>query len=141
MEPIETDGYGSLLHPRRAKSPITTNPDHLWDSKQELASFLKQDKHLQRVAMSRIASFGGDADTKEISYVGLSSEKELKQSVKRMKEAKTCVLAEQMQQEEDFYNEMNDLSDFRLDQETIAHFFSIYSIRAAKVAHMKGLQL
>ncbi|CAJ1970070.1 unnamed protein product [Cylindrotheca closterium] len=132
--------FNSRVRCRRSIAPIT-NPDNLWYSKQDLANLRKQDKRLQNLAMAGVTSFVGDDDTEEISYVGLYSAKERRQRIKRIKESKTCVLSEQLQQEEKFYNEIYDLSDFNLNQESIAEYFSVFSIRAARVAHMKGLQV
>lgn len=127
------------------------DPDACWYSADELAIFRKQDKQLQQlVAVSgkknsttMISSFVGDDDSEEVSYVGLASEKERRRRIQRMKEAKACVLAEQLQQEEQFYsNEKDDISQsFKLDHESIAEFFSIYSKKATKVAHRKALQV
>ncbi|CAJ1948575.1 unnamed protein product [Cylindrotheca closterium] len=119
-----------------------TDPENLWYSKQELAGLRKLDKSLCRLAMSGAAiSFVGDDDSEELSFVGLYTEAERKQRIVYPKEAKACVLAEQLQQENDYYNEFFSLYGFKRDQESIAEFYSIYSIRAAKVAHLKGLKL
>ncbi|CAJ1948569.1 unnamed protein product [Cylindrotheca closterium] len=164
-EPTETDESGSLhfqapkkdegapvkgrkvffhsriqCRTRLNKAPITS-PDNLWYSKQELASLRKQNKRVKNLGMSGFTSFIGDDDTEAISFVGLYSEMERKQRAQRIKEAKKCVFGEQMQQEEDFYNGVRTLYNFKLDQESIAEFYSIYSLRAAKIAQMKGLRL
>ncbi|CAJ1970069.1 unnamed protein product [Cylindrotheca closterium] len=132
--------FHSRVRCRRGKASIA-NVDDLWYSQQELASLRKQQKRLQSIVASGATSLVGDDDTEGVSFVGLYSEKERRQRIKRIKEAKECVLGEQLQQEEEFYNAQEDLSDFKLDQESIAEFFSLYSRRAAKVAHMKGLEV
>ncbi|CAJ1948571.1 unnamed protein product [Cylindrotheca closterium] len=134
--------FHSRIQCRRFNTPPIMNPDDIWYSKQELASLRKQNKHLQSLEMvSEITSFAGNDDTEEISYVGLNSEMERRQRINRIKEAKTCVLDEQLQQEEDFFKEFYTTYGFKLEHEFIAEFYSFHSIRAAKVAHMKGLKL
>ncbi|CAJ1948573.1 unnamed protein product [Cylindrotheca closterium] len=123
------------------KEATITNSDDLWYSKKELASLRKKNKRLRRLAiMAGVTSFAGDDDTEEISFVGFCSEMDRREQ-SYTKEATACVLGEQEQQQEDYFDEVGSLSDFKLDQESILEFFSIYSTRAANIAHMKALQL
>ncbi|CAJ1970071.1 unnamed protein product [Cylindrotheca closterium] len=133
--------FNSRVRCRRSKAPVA-NAKNLWYSKEDLASLRSHDKRLQSIVAIGTTSLTGDDDTEEISFVGLYSEKERKQRIKRIKAARECVLGEQMQQQEEFYDAQDDLSQpFILDQESIADFMSTYSKRATKVAHMKGLQV
>ncbi|KAL3933851.1 MAG: hypothetical protein SGBAC_010219 [Bacillariaceae sp.] len=167
MEPAETDQSGSLhfeapnkedtdapperehkvsfnsrVRCRRSK-PSQRNPESSWYSKDEIASFRKRDKHVQSLISTGtfaagIASFVGDNDAEEVSFVGLLSRKERKQRLKRVPEAQSCVLDEQMRQEQ---SHDGSAGSFELDQESVSDFYSIYSRRATKVAYMKGLQV
>ncbi|KAL3933853.1 MAG: hypothetical protein SGBAC_010221 [Bacillariaceae sp.] len=164
MQPADTDESGSL-HFEAAKeedtAPVTERkvcfngrvrcrrakkhqriPESNWYSKDEIASFRKRDKVLQSLIASGNMSVVGGNDTEGVSLVGLFSQRERKQRIKRIKEAQSYVLGEQVQQQEEFRNDNVDGADsFELDQESIAEFYSIYSRRATKVAHMKGLQV
>lgn len=164
MEPAETDESGSLhfeapknedtapativpkvsfngrVRCRRSKKQHII-PESSWYSRDEIASFRKRDKRLQSLIASNTTSFVGENDTEGVSFVGLLSQNERKQRLKRVREAQSCVMGEQMQQEES-YNTQNDSAEsFKLDQESVAEFYSIYSKRAIKVAHRKGLQV
>ncbi|KAL3933854.1 MAG: hypothetical protein SGBAC_010222 [Bacillariaceae sp.] len=164
MEPAETDESGSLhfeapknedtasltepkvsfndrVHCRRSKKHHMI-PERSWFSNDEITRFRRRDKVLQSLIAPSTISFVGESDTEEVSFVGLVSQAERKQRNKRIKKTISHVLGEQMRQEDEFYNNLNDSSEsFKLDQGSIADFYSIYSKRALKVAHMKGLQV
>eukprot|EP00526_Cylindrotheca_closterium_P019218 CAMPEP_0113643350 /NCGR_PEP_ID=MMETSP0017_2-20120614/22793_1 /TAXON_ID=2856 /ORGANISM="Cylindrotheca closterium" /LENGTH=218 /DNA_ID=CAMNT_0000554859 /DNA_START=67 /DNA_END=723 /DNA_ORIENTATION=+ /assembly_acc=CAM_ASM_000147 len=165
MEPAETDVSGSLhfevsdkeetapvrevkvrfhhrVRCRRKKTP-DMNPQATWFSKDDIASFRKREKHIfKRLVSSGKTSVVGDDDNEEVSFVGLASEKERKRKMKRVKESRSFVLGEQMQQKEDFYNNQDGVAQqFELDADSIAEFYSVYSKRATKAAHMRGMQI
>ncbi|KAL3933852.1 MAG: hypothetical protein SGBAC_010220 [Bacillariaceae sp.] len=138
--------FNDRVRCRRSKT-TQTNLESSWYSKDEITHFRKRDKHIRSLFASGTFTsaktyFVGEKETEEVSFVGLLSQEESKQRIKCVKEAKSCILGEQMQQEEDFYKNENGIAQsFELDQESIADFYSIYSKRATEAAHMKGLQV
>lgn len=134
--------FNSRVWCRRSKKTHHMNPEDRWYSRDEIASFRKRDKYLQSLAAGGTTSVAGEDDTEDVSFVGLASQRERKQRIMRNKEAENCVLREQMRQEDEFDSTQNDrVASFKLDQECIAEFYSVYSRRATELAHMKGMQV
>jgi hypothetical protein len=80
----------------------------------------------------------GDDNTDEsLSLLGLKSGKERELRVHRVNEAKASVFVEQVCQEERWLSLVE--GEFRLNQETIAEFYSIHSKKAALIAYMRGM--
>jgi hypothetical protein len=117
------------------------NKNDLWYSPSEIRSHSQRDKHLQSIMGMKDTSLllGDDDNTQDsLSLLGLKSCNERKLRVYRIKQAKASVFEQQACQEEQWWLSLVK-GEFRLNQETIAEFYSIYSKKAALLAYMRGL--
>jgi hypothetical protein len=130
--------FHSRVNCRRFCTSATDKED-LWYSPSEIRSHRQRDKDLQTIMVMKYTSllWGNDNADERLSLLGLKSGEGRKLRVHRTIEAKASVFGEQACQEEQWLSLAE--GDFRLDQETIAEFYSIYSKKAALLAYMRGM--